>query len=64
MWILEQAFWAYRTVSKLDSWAMRWPMVAASYTQSGVPNCSVSDHNWAGVKRVDMGGFKKKEKQK
>ncbi len=52
--MLEQAFCAKRTVSKLDTCAMRWRMVAASYTQRGVPNWSARDHNWAGVKGLDM----------
>src|SRR6476660_8175951 len=57
--MLEQAFCAKRTVSKLETWAMRWRMVAASYTHSGVPNWSARDHSWAGENGLDMGGGSK-----
>ncbi|MNV15222.1 hypothetical protein D3C71_1059390 [compost metagenome] len=53
--MLEQAFCANRMVSKLDTCAMRWRMVAASYTHKGVPNWSARDHSWAGEKGLDMG---------
>ena len=56
--MLEQAFCAKRMVSKLDTCAMRWRMVAASYTHSGVPNWSARAQSWAGEKGLDMGGSK------
>jgi hypothetical protein len=50
--MLEQAFWAKRTVSKALSWAMRSRMVAASYTHSGVPYWSARFQSCAGEKGV------------
>ena len=52
--MLEQAFWAKRTVSKALSWAMRSRMVAASYTHSGVPYWSARFQSCAGEKGFAM----------